>query len=152
MSEMDFEGALRANEFYKDEVCSGLRGVDLEHAKEQFAVYETALRLAKRMQSGEVSEVAKHLSNVLICMAEQGGIDHSWIEVVESAVGELTELGQVFSVRWDADMRAIKLWQETTGEDNVWPDHTDLVFYLMMQLDMAEQAMSQQLMKEVSDE
>lgn len=37
-----------------------------------------------------------------------------------------------FRLRWDADMRAIKRWQEAgEGRDLIWPDHADLVVWLL---------------------
>lgn len=39
-----------------------------------------------------------------------------------------------FDVRWEADQRAIKRWQEAhPGNDLVWPDHADMVVWLMEQ-------------------
>jgi len=44
----------------------------------------------------------------------------------------IAELEAVFDHRWEADMRAIKMWQEAhPGNDDVWPDHADLVCWLM---------------------
>lgn len=41
-----------------------------------------------------------------------------------------------FDLRWRADMRAIKLWQEAhPGRELVWPDHADLCIWLLEQLD-----------------
>jgi hypothetical protein len=48
---------------------------------------------------------------------------------------ELSELQETFDIRWNADMRAIKLWQKKTGRKNVWPDHVDLVVFLMERLE-----------------
>jgi hypothetical protein len=36
-----------------------------------------------------------------------------------------------FDLRWEADMRAIKRWQESSGKVLVWPDHTDLCVWLL---------------------
>lgn len=37
-----------------------------------------------------------------------------------------------FDLRWDATMRAIKRWQEAhPGNDLNWPDHADLVVWLL---------------------
>jgi len=37
-----------------------------------------------------------------------------------------------FNLRWRADQRAIKRWQEAhPGNDLVWPDHADMVVWLM---------------------
>lgn len=41
-------------------------------------------------------------------------------------------------MRWNADMRAIKRWQDATGERLTWPDHADLVVWLLEQLDAAQ--------------
>lgn len=49
--------------------------------------------------------------------------------------GILSELRQTFDLRWTADQRAIKRWQEAhPGNDLVWPDHADLVVWLLDQL------------------
>ena len=48
----------------------------------------------------------------------------------------LTDMGATFDIRWNADMRAIKRWQEAhPGNELVWPDHADMVVWLMEQLD-----------------
>ena len=37
-----------------------------------------------------------------------------------------------FELRWKADMRAIKQWQEAhPGNDHIWPDHADLCMWLI---------------------
>lgn len=40
-----------------------------------------------------------------------------------------------FDLRWAADMRAIKRWQAATGKLLTWPDHADLVVWLLGQLE-----------------
>lgn len=51
-------------------------------------------------------------------------------------IAELRERDASFQIRWEADMRAIKRWQEAhPGRDLTWPDHADLVVWLMEQLD-----------------
>jgi hypothetical protein len=45
------------------------------------------------------------------------------------------EMTATFNLRWEADMRAIKRWQAAyPGNELVWPDHADLVVWLMEQL------------------
>jgi len=45
------------------------------------------------------------------------------------------DLQRTFDLRWKADQRAIKIWQEANpGNDLVWPDHADLVVYLLGRL------------------
>lgn len=42
------------------------------------------------------------------------------------------DLQRTFDLRWNADRRAIKRWQEANpGREHVWPDHADLVVWLM---------------------
>lgn len=45
---------------------------------------------------------------------------------------ERDDLQANFDLRWKADMRAIKMWQEAhPGNDLVWPDHADLCVWLL---------------------
>lgn len=51
-------------------------------------------------------------------------------------VQERDELRSLFDLRWKADMRAIEMWQEAhPGNDLVWPDHGDMVTWLLERLD-----------------
>lgn len=48
----------------------------------------------------------------------------------------IIELEASANLRWNADMRAIKKWQEAhPGNDFVWPDHADLCVWLLEQLE-----------------
>ena len=52
---------------------------------------------------------------------------------------ELEEYKASFDLRWNADMRAIKRWQEAHPDrKHVWPDHADMCAWLMEQLDKLE--------------
>lgn len=65
--------------------------------------------------------------------------DHCRYRVLQEASELLTEHEQSFELRWQADMRAIKRWQAAhPGKDLTWPDHADLVVWLLEQLDAAE--------------
>jgi hypothetical protein len=56
------------------------------------------------------------------------------VATLESAA----DLRRTFDLRWDADQRAIKLWQDAhPGNDVVWPDRCDMVVWLLDQLDAA---------------
>ncbi len=47
---------------------------------------------------------------------------------------ELKEMEATFDLRWKAGMRAIKRWQkEHPNKVNIWPDHADLVVWLLEQ-------------------
>lgn len=57
-------------------------------------------------------------------------------EVVEEALARVAELQATFDLRWKADMRAIKMWQAAhPGTGLIWPDHADLVVWLLEQLE-----------------
>jgi len=52
------------------------------------------------------------------------------------AITQLEEMEQSFDLRWKADMRAIKMWQEGHPERELtWPDHADMVVWLLTALD-----------------
>lgn len=51
-------------------------------------------------------------------------------------IEERDDLQRTFDLRWKADQRAIKQWQEAhPGNDLVWPDRCDMVVWLLDQLD-----------------
>lgn len=55
----------------------------------------------------------------------------------------LAELESLFDLRWAADMRAIKRWQEGHPErKRIWPDHADLVVWLLERVERLESARS----------
>ena len=61
---------------------------------------------------------------------------------------------ETFDIRWNADRRAIKRWQAANpGNDLTWPDHVDLVLWLMGQIDLIErqQRVDSALAKQLSE-
>lgn len=64
-----------------------------------------------------------------------------------AAKKKVTELEASFDLRWDADMRAIRLWQLATGEKMTWPDHADLCCWLLGELEKAREKASLDLQK-----
>lgn len=52
---------------------------------------------------------------------------------------ELYELRKLFELQWDCSQRATKIWQEKTGKEGVWPDKTDLLVFLMDELEASEE-------------
>jgi hypothetical protein len=44
---------------------------------------------------------------------------------------ELKEYEQSFELYRAASLRGIKMWQEVTGRDLVWPDQADLIVWLL---------------------
>lgn len=52
-----------------------------------------------------------------------------------SAAEDIEFNDAAFDMRWAADRRAIERWQKANpGNDLVWPDHADLVVWLMDEL------------------
>lgn len=55
---------------------------------------------------------------------------------LEEQAEEACELQDVFDLRCTTDKRAIELWQAAhPGNENVWPDRTDLVLWLLEQIE-----------------
>ena len=72
--------------------------------------------------------------------SDSGGGKKVDIEFARTLERELTiaradgaELQSGFNLRWKADMRAIKHWQEATGKHDTFPDHADLCVWLLEQ-------------------
>lgn len=59
---------------------------------------------------------------------------YRWLE------NELKDLEASFDFRWKADMRAIERWKKENPEDrsHKWPDHVNLVLFLMSELEKKE--------------
>lgn len=57
---------------------------------------------------------------------------------IRSLKQELTGLQNTFDLMWEADMRAVKLWQEATGEDHIWPDRTKTTIWLLEKIEALE--------------
>lgn len=56
----------------------------------------------------------------------------SGIKYLTVTCADCDEYEQSINLRWDADQRAIKLWQAAhPGNDLVWPDHADMVVWLL---------------------
>ena len=52
--------------------------------------------------------------------------------------GAVASLQNTFDLMWKADQRAIKLWQEATGKDHIWPDKAKTTLWLLERLEAAE--------------
>lgn len=48
---------------------------------------------------------------------------------------DLEEYQRIFNMNYEADMRAIKLWQRRTGTTRTWPDRADMVLFLITELE-----------------
>jgi hypothetical protein len=82
----------------------------------------------------ELSELVKRLR--LMAKELPAETQPADAELLNEAADEIEGQEQSFDLRWNADMRAIKRWQAAhPGKELVWPDHADLVVWLMEQLD-----------------
>lgn len=60
------------------------------------------------------------------------------IAEIEDLHSQIAEKEKSFDIRWDADMRAIDRWHAVTNKKMIWPDHVDLVIWLLEQLEKKE--------------
>src|SRR5438105_1997448 len=83
--------------------------------------------------SRRIAVTTKHLPD---CMMPDGAEPCKGYRELQE---QLSDLEPIFDLRWKADMRAIKQWQEAhPGKEFVWPDHADLVVWLLEQLEKRE--------------
>ena len=59
---------------------------------------------------------------------------------IASLKRENKELQQTLDLIQACNMRAIKRWQKEYGRDMIWPDRTDMIFWLMQQVDAIQLA------------
>ena len=60
--------------------------------------------------------------------------------------GEVEEFEMSFELRWNASRRGGKKWQEAgPGRELTWPDHADLVVFLMEQIDAKDALLKETL-------
>ena len=61
----------------------------------------------------------------------------------DKAEAKLAEMQAEFDLRWKADMRAIEQWKEAHLVSSVWPDHADMVVWLLARADKAEAGLAE---------
>lgn len=61
---------------------------------------------------------------------------------------ELEELNSTFDLMWEADMRAIMIWQKANpGNELVWPDRSKLTLWLIERAEAAERKLKETTLK-----
>jgi hypothetical protein len=61
-----------------------------------------------------------------------------WLrEEIEKLYNEIKAYDQSFALYDEASRRAIKMWQEKTGNKDMWPDQAHLIVWLLEELDGA---------------
>jgi head-tail adaptor len=79
----------------------------------------------------EYARMCSDCGSIWPCWASQA------LKALKAAEQEQREHEASFNIRWKADMRAIKRWQQAHGQPDMWPDHADLCVWLMEQLEQA---------------
>ena len=90
----------------------------------------------------DIKELVKRLRDGFITMECEDDVvrytNHAAADALEAMAGEVASLQNTFDLMWKADQRAIKLWQEATGKDHIWPDRTKTTLWLLERLEAAE--------------
>lgn len=94
--------------------------------KEALMSYQTLIRESEDRMRALIAEQKQSLETHIAGLNESNA---------ETDAEKLAELEALFDLRHNADMRAIKCWQEATGRDLIWPDQADLCVWLLEQLD-----------------
>jgi hypothetical protein len=64
-------------------------------------------------------------------------------EALEKSESVCSEFQRIFDLTWEADMRAIKVWQAANpGNDLIWPDRAKLTLWLLEQITSAREVMA----------
>jgi len=71
-------------------------------------------------------------------MENQNNLPEFTNEETLEYIDEIKELERLFDLRYKADMQAIERWHKAGNDELVWPDHADLVIWLLEQLEKAE--------------
>ncbi len=91
---------------------------------------DTLASAAYGMRMGDEDDVRTVGADNAQMGSERMDVAFAALEEIER---EEAEDAASFDLRWNADMRAIKRWQEATGRTLTWPDHADLCVWLLDQ-------------------
>lgn len=76
------------------------------------------------MEKSEIEELQSY--------ANSSSLPHELSTRIHEIITELQDLNATFDLMWDANQRAIKMWQKAhPGNDNVWPDQAKMIFWLL---------------------
>lgn len=124
----DVEAALTSNEIellnrLSHKVADYRQGWEKDYlecvaVESDWPIYEQVWEMVQRMAEGETQR----------------------IDLLEA---KIQELQRSLDLQWQASQRAIKLWQQETGKDMVWPDKADLCVWLMQQNEQLRQHMAE---------
>jgi hypothetical protein len=98
----------------------------------------------KNPYSADEARIAKWWSDLGV----GGGDDPigSLIASHEMLADQRNELQRTFDMMWEADKRAIKLWQAAhPGNDMVWPDRCKLTYWLIDEVERLKRSAAESL-------
>lgn len=135
-SELDrLRGLLEAQQLA---TARALKRAEMAEAALRSAIFTDA-EYVKAVDERVQEMTAKHDARV----TELLKANNAMLERARKAEREVDEMKRTFGMRWKADMRAIKRWQSASPNNYLeWPDHADLVVWLLEQLDAAEKRAS----------
>ncbi len=80
-----------------------------------------------------MDELGKRFPDVSTLVAAPSEL--GYLAAIDKEREDRDDLQRTFDRMWDADMRAIKLWQAANpGNDHVWPDRSKLTLWLLDQI------------------
>jgi hypothetical protein len=96
------------------------------------AIVRRRLADGRTIADSDVHKLVAQIDQLKAELSEAVERGNDWCDQAKKARAQRDELQDSFDMRWKADMRAIKKWQAANqGNDLVWPDHADLVVWLM---------------------
>lgn len=114
--------------FTMHQMCRALRE-HIDYLEQRLA--ETRIECGNR--GSDLAEAREEIAEQADIIARIGNA--SWV-ARKQADDECADLQRIFDLRWAADMRAIAFWRaDHPGNDLVWPDHVDMVVWLLKELD-----------------
>lgn len=83
---------------------------------------------------------ANYVGALLVCAQDNIAVIDALLSANREMEEKIAENQASFDLRWKADMRGIKRWQDEkpTERELKWPDHADLVVWLLDKLDAVD--------------
>ena len=75
-------------------------------------------------------ECSCHVAHIRRLLAENE-MRKDYKKQLNDALEKIKEFEASFELYDDASMRAIRMWQDATGEESIWPDQAYLIVWLM---------------------
>jgi hypothetical protein len=117
-------------QWLRDQLAAG-GGPDTAAHEARLSRIDAALAEPERSRLGELPDL-ELAQRTIEAMKAGEGISPEGIKAIVASAELGIESVREFDLRWQADMRAIARWQAAEhGRELIWPDHADLVVWLM---------------------